>query len=394
MSVIEPRLDAGVSAGDGLSRPVEETYPRARLRLGIASVGAIVTVCAMALIFDVAAWLETIASDGPLGDLKALGVYVGFFLLLGAAFDLVGGRILPLAHGRPTQSRWVFGVGLVRGIVLHGAFQFLCAWGLLHSLRSGGWPMAAAFIVGAFLFLTVAQRTLVKLLGDVREEERSPFPAKSVGTLVSAEEGFAGGITGLPGLERIDLPGRWRSEWPAGQIQLALARRRYAVQSGLYWKGLALAVAWNVAGAAFAAWVVGAPEGSVSEVAVFSLLVTLWSFVGLLVLPTASRNAVIAMDREMIRQGRSAEELAEFAADCALLQDGEIARNDRVETFFHPIPSLEQRWVGLETQASGFAGWNASRQMLYFSWPMLGMVSRAVHGNVGRPTFWVMPPAD
>ncbi len=394
MRASDPHLAADVSTGFGLPRPSEESYPRARLMLGIAAVGSIVTVGASGLVLDAAGWLDAVANTGGYGDLKALGIYLGFFLLLGTLFDLVGGRLLPVAYGRPTQTRGEFAIGLARGIFLHGSIQFLCAWGLLQSLRSGGWLMATGFLVACLLALTVAQRTLAKWVGDAREEERSPFHAKAVGTLSSAEEGFAGGITGLPGRERIDMPSRWKLEWPAGRIQLALARRCYAVQSGLYLKGVTLAVGWNVAGAALAAWVIGTPEGRVSEVVIFSLLVTLWNFVGLLVLPTASRNAVIAMDREMRRQGRSAEDLAEFAAECARRQDGEIARNDRVETFFHPIPSLEQRWVGLEAGAGRFAGWNASRQMLYYSWPLLGMVSRAVHGNVGRPIFWVMPPAD
>lgn len=394
MNVSEPCMDGSVSARDSRSRPVGESYPRARLRLGVVAVGTMVTVCALGLTLDAADWLDAIAAESSHGDLGALGIFVGFFLLLGLPFDLLGGRLLPLAYGRPARSRWEFSSGLVRGILVHGAFQFFCAWGLLHSLRSGGWSLATVFLGASLLFLAIAQRTLAMWIGDVREQDRSPVLANAIGVLASSEAGFAGGITGLPGLERIDVPSRWRSEWPAAQIHLAQARRRHAVLSGLYLKGASLAVAWNAAGAALAAWVIGTPEGRVGEVAVFSFLVTLWNFVGLLVLPTASRNAVLAMDQEMMTQGRSAQELAELAAECSRLQDGEIARHDRIETFFHPIPSLEQRRVGLEARAGGFAGWNASRQMLYFSWPMLGMVSRAVHGNVGRPTFWVMPPAD
>ena len=383
--------DSGVVA----TAAVDSFYPRARLWLGITSVGSIVMVCALGVMFEADLWFDKIAIGPRYGELEALGWFVAFFILLGLPFDLIGGRFLPLAHGRPVPPLSVFTLALTRGVLIHGVMLFASAVGFMHSLRIGGWPAAIAFFSVGMLLLAATQRFWAKLIGGLREEEdRSPALKRTSGTMASIEDGYAGGITGIPGLERIDLPARWRQEWPAAQIQLALERRRFAVRSGLYLKGLAMAFAWNLAGSAVAGLIIGIPEGRVGEVVEFSFLITLWNFLGLLILPTASRNAVIAMDREMIRQGHAPDALAWLAADCARLQDGEISRNERVETFFHPIPSLEQRWIGLETPANPFAGWNVSRQMLYLSWPLLGMVSRAVHGSVGRPALWVMPPAD
>jgi hypothetical protein len=273
---------------------------------------------------------------------------------------------------------------------------FISAWGILNSLRFGGWPAALAFVAGMMLIQVAGQRWLAMLVGGVHDDNhhRAANQRNATGSLSSIEDGFAGGITAFPGLERIDLPTRWKQEWSNSQYDLAVDRRQFAVASGLYARGLAVAAAWNLLGASLAASLIGDPAGAVGEVVHFSLIVTLWNFIGLLLLPTVSRNAVIQLDRKMLRQGYSPDDLAELAADCAQLQDGELLRDSRVEAVFHPIPCLEQRWVGLETTEIGPAAWNASRQMLYLSWPSLGLVARSVHGNAGRPTFWVMPPAD
>ena len=38
--------------------------------------------------------------------------------------------------------------------------------------------------------------------------------------------------------------------------------------------------------------------------------------------------------------------------------------------------------------------WNTARTALFLSWASLGLLSRAVHCNCGRPALWVLFPGD
>lgn len=75
------------------------------------------------------------------------------------------------------------------------------------------------------------------------------------------------------------------------------------------------------------------------------------------------------------------------------LQDGEPMRPALVETLFHPIPSVQTRLDG--PRAQGRIGyWDAARTSVYLSLAGLGLLSRAVHCNCGRPSLWVFLPTD
>lgn len=338
------------------------------------------------------------ASNRRWGDQQALALFIGLFALLHVPLDALGGWLLPRAFQRSTAEPASFLSHWIHGVLIHAAATFAGGMGLLWCLRWGGWPAAIAFLLLSMLFMLLVQARLSAwILGKPRlGNEGSPSILHPPEVLVrqGIEEGFAGGIVGFPGREQFVVPQRWVQEWPPSQVELTLARRRHAVQSGLYARGLLMALAWNLTGSILAAIFLGAPQGTVGEVISFSLLVTLWSFFGLLVLPTASRNAVLEIDQAMLQQGFSRADLSKLAMDCARLQEGEASRNPWLERIFHPIPSLQNRSTSRDERARHFAGWNASRQMLFLSWPLMGLVARAVHGNVGRPSFWVLPPAD
>jgi len=123
---------------------------------------------------------------------------------------------------------------------------------------------------------------------------------------------------------------------------------------------------------------------------------TLWSFLGVLVLPSLSRPAVLAADAFASRTHDPAL-VGETISMLDQWQDDEPERDARVETVFHPVPSRGARLRALavsSTSASSPAAWHATRMMLYLSWAGLGGLARAVHCNVGRPPVWVMLPGD
>jgi hypothetical protein len=129
---------------------------------------------------------------------------------------------------------------------------------------------------------------------------------------------------------------------------------------------------------------------------------TLWSFVGALVLPTRSRAAVYAADSAAARQvGAGAVRAAVVALD--RWQDDEAERRPVVEAVFHPVPSRGRRVRRLAEQerpgsyadaAPALPAHQVARHALYLAWGALSPLARAVHCNVGRPALWVVWPGD
>jgi hypothetical protein len=119
---------------------------------------------------------------------------------------------------------------------------------------------------------------------------------------------------------------------------------------------------------------------------------TVWSFLGLLVLPTVSRNASLQIDEELVHLGLPFELITNTASTMDHLQDGEPERSRFIETIFHPVPSVNGR--NQSKTVKGFAAWNVARTTLFLSWACLGLLSRSVHCNVGRPELWTMLPTD
>jgi hypothetical protein len=137
------------------------------------------------------------------------------------------------------------------------------------------------------------------------------------------------------------------------------------------------------------------PGASVDNVAGFVTLLcgfTLWSFLGLLTLPTISRKASLMVDGKLVEKEVSFDLILRTASSMDRLQDDESERPSFVETIFHPVPSVRRR--ERHQVVKGLVAWNVARTALFFSWSCLGFLSRSVHCNVGRPELWLMLPTD
>ena len=133
--------------------------------------------------------------------------------------------------------------------------------------------------------------------------------------------------------------------------------------------------------------------GTTGGTIAFSFCFSLWSFAGLLILPTFSRRGVIEVDERACAEGSPSEAIRITTRILDELQDGEPDRPSLVEMVFHPIPSLRNRLEGPRTHSAiGF--WDAARTSMYFSLAGLGLLGRAVHCNCGRPSLWVFLPTD
>ena len=155
-----------------------------------------------------------------------------------------------------------------------------------------------------------------------------------------------------------------------------------------------LACVWNLAGFCLAYLATGNLT-NVADLIIFSLWFTLWSFVGLLVLPSPSQRGVFEGDAFAANQGVSGATLEMLIRELDRNQDDEPVRSDGIERIFHPIPSVERRlaFIGNPKQRS-IGAWHGARTALYLSWAGIGFLSRAVHCNCGRPDVWVFLPSD
>jgi hypothetical protein len=139
------------------------------------------------------------------------------------------------------------------------------------------------------------------------------------------------------------------------------------------------------------------PLNSFAGLVTLSAAFTLWSFLGLLVLPLFSHYGVYEADRLALACGVGQELLLEVIAKIDAELEDEQDRTVAVDTIFHPVPTIAYRLQALEQKQQinqGMAAWQAARYAVFLSAIGLGLLSRAVHCNAGKPELWAMLPAD
>ncbi len=366
-------------------------YGRARLWVGITAVGSIVTLATGALVSGLPAAVDKLVSPGLGSTLLALAAYAASHAAIQLPFDLFGGYLLPVWYGRSGHGRRTFLGRLLRGAVVYAGVVFVCLVALLAGGRLGDvWGVVAAGAVLSFLLLwrrmTVA-RSLARL-----GVESSADPLSDL-VVSSDDEGFTGGVLGVVRPRLIVIPARWQSSLTPAQLAYVRLRRQLAGTSGTWRRGRALALAFTLLGIGLSAAMVGPDRlGTAGGTVELSLWFTLWSFVGLLILPTVSRRGVAELDTYAHSAGVS-ETLAKATARALdAHQDDEPQRPALVEAIFHPIPSVQNRDEATARHTLG--AWDAARTAVYLGLAGGGLLGRAVHCNCGRPALWAFLPVD
>jgi hypothetical protein len=127
-----------------------------------------------------------------------------------------------------------------------------------------------------------------------------------------------------------------------------------------------------------------------------SLAFTIWSFVGMLVLPRFGKQAVHAADRNLGYIGLRKAQLRKVFTATERFQDKEaVSANELLPTVYN-IPLVEERLSAMEESGpvNDRTAWNVSRMALYLSWIGLGFLSRMSPYNIGRPELWVLSSGD
>ena len=390
------------------------SYARARLWLGISGVGTVVMVSLFLLIAQVPTRLLSTTAQFSSSDVVSLATVLFAYAVLSAPFDFFGGYILPKEYGR-TQERFpAFLAKWGRGVLLHSLVLFGVGFALIEATRAGGTGLAVAVFLGISLLLLTVQPLVAFALGGGRS---LPLPPETNALLVDLEGKkplrvtlietestyFTGGVVGLPGNERVLLSSQWLKRLTPGELKAVLLRKRGVIESGSRLRGLLLALVWNTGGfwisAVLAKWTAGG-TASVAGLVTCGLWFTLWSFVGLLLLPTPSQRGVFEGDAYALEHKTDRQTLQSMIEKLDGDQDDEPARPQSVETYFHPLPSVERRLsrleaLGAKTETQSKIGaWHGARMAIYLSWAGFSFLSRAVHCNAGRPDAWVFLPSD
>ena len=379
------------------------SYARARLWLGITGVGSWVVFATIALIAGLPEKFLSSDVTSTSNLFLQLSSVFGLFLLWQLPFDFLGGWWVPRSFNRSNQSfrAWLMqysfaALGQASVFVVFG--MLIVSFGQNFELLGGAAMVAlgtmACFYVRNLLVEAhnVESETDMIKMKDVRKILESwKIKSPRINVVDHQDDGFTGGIIGFGKRASIVIPKSWL-KFSAEQLATAIARRSIAINSGSYTRGVMLAFAWNFGGFLMCSFIPGA--GFISAAALITTVCyfTIWTFVGLLVLPTLSRNASLNIDTQLKSRGISADLIRQTANTLDLQQDGEPSRPGMIETIFHPIPSVNRRNGSIAT--SNFEAWNVARTTLFLSWACLGLLSRSVHCNVGRPELWTMLPTD
>ncbi len=366
------------------------TYALARIWLGS------ITILLWAGISVTCLWLgcgSSVLDDLPLtGPSFVLLLALGH-LLLSLPLDWVGGQWLPEKHGQPRDGsrlwwrKWIR-ASLVQAILfgLLGCWLLLVGQYLGRLGSVGGMALTMLILAGMQVWVARASLNWETFLDNSK--------GKRVFYLDNTDPGFTGGISGIPGMEVLVLPKKWRDRMTEKMLKVLLARRHGAIQTIAHARGFLVAFLWNVA--AFAVAVFLSPEGTstgaglIQTVAGFSLLSLLGSG---WVLPWLSRRAVWEIDRWVFYRGGDADVLRQSFSET--FPAGEIpARIAPWLSLVVAMPYPQSRLDHLATQLAYRGAWHSARQATFFSWAGLNLFTRAYPTLVGLPERWVFLPGD
>ena len=272
----------------------------------------------------------------------------------------------------------------------------------------------------AFLALLSLQERLSYLVSGIRTTSSKLLSEKYGYPVVVAkanDRSFTGGATGSLWNPKILIPKYWIDTLTQDELSVMIARRACSINSLSRTGGVVLASLFLTAGVLLSFYLTVSLSGldPVSSAGYASTMLwnALWSFLGLLILPSISRRSSSFVDRKLMSElskrivsNRASEPLEAYdpktissLLESALAKiekhsDDEETRDKWIERIFHPIPARSSRGSRV-AEVSGFGYfWHCLRTYLFFLWCCSGVLSRAVHCNVGKPDLWVYLPSD
>ena len=364
--------------GGNLMTPKQGELAQRRLLLGIANVGfwVVASIGGLAWVFS-GRW----TFDGV--GAAAIGIVaVG----LQAVFDGIGGGLL-VPGTRPTLGAFLKGWG--RGVCVHALVLAGIGAVAAVSLRwTGGFCTGLA---ASMVALALGRRFLHAAISGAADRT---VPVEGGGSLLVTQvddPAFTGGLVGFASRAGILVPEAWCQRLPQSDLQVELSRRRWRAEQRLPFRTLIVLMLWNLVGCQ-----IGSITVDIASLTTGAALIgqacwmTLWSFLGLLVLPSLGRATVFAADRAAAAAGLDP---SGWIRSFPTITGEDGSHRELVEKVFYPIPSAARRMESLRSPVGGPLLGDLARSQLYYSMAGLTLLGRAVHCNVGRPALWVFPPS-
>lgn len=372
------------------------TSTQARFSVSLCATGSLLLLSLAVWLWQLPATLFPFDGGPVLADWAAFVTLFGLYALVMLPFDIAAGYWLPAGHEIIHLGLTAFLARWLRGVAVQGLLMTASALVLYLSGRAWGVWAATGILALVQVLLLALQLPLARLAGGVRPVSELSMAGlkRKVLVLSAAGRAFTGGVTGLPGAETLAVPALWTQNLPAETLQALLLHRQGAIRTGARLRGALLAMAWNLAGFVIAAHLPGAGVERLWEFVTTLVAFTLWSFLGLLVLPSFSRAGVIEADRYAQDHAAPGASLQQAIVTLAEWRDDDPVRGPWSGRLIHPVPSVTSRCRALESRERRFGAWNASRTAQYLSWANFGLLSRAGQSAIGRPELWALPPCD
>ena len=372
------------------------TLARCRLWLGISAVSTVALSSAGLLYLNVPARLDRLDLSSP----ALLAGWVAAGIAVFSPFDAIGGRLHPDSSCRNHESPVRSVRAWLRGAVIHGTATCLSLLLILFAGQAGG-PVAATLTVLTLQILLLRfQKQLAQVTGRFTLQRLAP-DASGMQSLPpvyladSHDRGFTGSVVGWPGFEEVVIPAFWESELTPDELQAQIIHRTAAIRSGSRTRGLFVAIAVNTLTFTFCACLPMAGVATAGSLITTTLYLTIMSLMWLMILPRWSRQGVFEADRYALEHGLEFSRIKTAAERIESLYVEEDSRSRSLESIFYPIPCARRRISELSLRLRTLHGcWYAARTTLFLSWVCGGLLSRAVHCNIGRPELWVVLPSD
>lgn len=383
------------------------TYARARLWLGIACVGTLVLLAVFGLWLNLPALAMTSEEKSLTSFVTELVLFCGFLYLVIAPFDLLGGYAFPKEYGRYSpKSLGRFFLAYFRGALLQVSVFTVAALTLTTVFNYTGLiGLALASIILGSLMLGI--QPLMSHLGSGIKHNTSKHlnlgRKVAVDVAISNDNSFTGGITGTLLNPKVVIPEHWQSLLSKDELDLMISRREWAIKSKSRSGGVLIALIYMSLGLVLSFFLTESLNGlnpaTAAGYTTSMLWNILWGFIGVLTLPSLSRQSSNFVDGLAIQDHKrkhidSAQVLESALKKIEGLSDDEPNRSKWLERIFHPIPARSMRYSGAQIFPFSVYAWNCLRTYLYSSWIVSGIISRAVHCNVGKPDLWVYLPSD
>ncbi|HUS17249.1 MAG TPA: M48 family metallopeptidase [Chloroflexia bacterium] len=325
-------------------------------------------------------WAESLVPAGLWGGALVLylGVLVLGYTLITLPLGYYSGFVLPQRYGLSTETRRLWAMDQVKGLLLEallGTPLALALYGLLRAFPDTWWLlMAALLILVGILLGQLAPVLLMPLFNRFTPLEEGPLrirllemaaaagsPVRGVFVMDLSKRTTAANamFTGIGPTRRIILGDTLLQGYSEDEIETVLAHELAHQVHGDLWRGIALQAVLTLAGMGLAALGLQAGAGAfgfrgIADPAAFPVLVAVFSVFGLVLLPVTNaftRRMERAADAYALRVTRKPRAFQAVMAKLAGQNLSDAAPPAWVRLLFYSHPPIAERIAAAEAFA-------------------------------------------